>query len=87
MHAPDAKTGADGMPASPVFSVRRSSPRQTFNPLKLALLRLVDDPKACPPPWGRGERPFYVDVHDGSPSNLLLRTTREILRGADFKDV
>ncbi len=84
MHAPDAKTGADGMSAPPVFSDRRSSPRQTFNPPKLALLRLVDDPKACSPPWGRVERPFYVDVHDGSPSGLLLRITREIPPGRHF---
>ena len=85
MQKPDEKTGAGGMPAPAVFHERRNPPRQALNPPRVAVLRLVDGEGACPPPWGQRERPFYVDVHDGSPRGLLLRTTGKIPAGQRFQ--
>jgi hypothetical protein len=85
MQKPDEKTGADGTPAPAVFHERRNSPRQALNPPRVAVLRIVDGEGACPPPWGPRERPFYIDVYDGSPCGLLLWTTGKISKGDHFQ--
>ena len=85
MQTSDEKPGAGCMSAPPFSQERRNPLRQTLNPPRVAALRLVDGELKCPPPWGRSERPFYVDVHDGSPCGLLLRTTRKIEVGRHFQ--
>jgi CRP-like cAMP-binding protein len=84
MQDSDEKTGAGGMHAPTVFQERRNSLRQTLNPPRVAVLRLVDGDGTCPSSWGIGERPFYVDVYDGSSCGLLVRTTRKIAVGQNF---
>ncbi|MFY9943135.1 MAG: cyclic nucleotide-binding domain-containing protein, partial [Desulfobacterales bacterium] len=84
MDRPNTKTGADGTSAPPAAPNRRNAPRQALSPPRVALFRPVDGTGASPPPWGPGERPFYVDVHDGSPDGLLIWTARDIPPGQHF---
>jgi tRNA A-37 threonylcarbamoyl transferase component Bud32 len=81
----DETTGAGGIYERPVFTDRRSTPRQTLPAPRIALLRLLNATDACPPAWGATERPFYVDVHDCSADGLLLRSMREFPPGRCFQ--
>jgi eukaryotic-like serine/threonine-protein kinase len=81
MSQPDQNISAGKVTAPAVFHDRRNSLRQKLNPPRVAVLRLVDRGGCPPPPWGRNERPFYLDVYDFCPDGFLLRTTRALSAG------
>ena len=81
MQEPDEKWGTGEMPAPNTASDRRSFPRRTLNPPRVAVLRVVDAEGSRQPFYAQEERPFYVDVHDGSSGGLRLRSTRGISAG------
>ena len=81
MSQPDQNISAGKVTAPAVFHDRRNSLRQILNPPRVAVLRLVDRGGCPPPPWGRNERPFYLDVYDFCPDGFLLRTTRNLPAG------
>jgi CRP-like cAMP-binding protein len=81
MQEPDEKSGSGEMPAPNHARDRRSFERRVLNPPRVAVLRPVGAENNRSPSWGQGERPFYVDVHDGSSGGLRLRSTRDISTG------
>jgi tRNA A-37 threonylcarbamoyl transferase component Bud32 len=61
----------------------RTHERQNFHgrklkPPRVAILRLVNGQGGLSQPWGRRERPFYVDVQEGNAGELILWTRPRI---------